>query len=149
MFASHDRYKLPVPAGLTEPGAHHWRLIEVALRAPWFILSVNDLDGGVEAALAHTWCVAWEQDLANALVAMGPSSIRGLVCMVPQRSSANGQWASQEVAEVWIGESQGGHILHLRDALGASVDCGTVNPADRLTDMRLLWRLGAAEPAIG
>lgn len=106
MFISHPQYEFPVPKGLANPGAQHWRLIELALHAPWFLLTVDELcdegEGEGAVSLTRTLCIAWERDLVHMLGITDVRQIRGLVCMTPGWASKAEQWVSREIEKVWL-----------------------------------------------
>lgn len=60
MFATHPQHEFPVPKGLADPGSQHWRLIELVLHLPWYLLTVAAVPEEDEAMLTQTWCLAWE-----------------------------------------------------------------------------------------
>lgn len=145
MFASHPQHESLIPPALTKPGVQHWRLMEVMLHAPWFLLTVDVVDEDSGISFAHTWCIAWEHDLANALDTMNPARIRGLVCMLPGWATPAGQWASREVREVWLTRTEDAEqYVSLLDAAGEEFDGGlrSVRPT-KVAERRLLLQLPA------
>lgn len=145
MFASHPQHEFLIPAGLTHPGVQQWRLIEVMLNAPWFLLTIDVQDKESGISFAHTWCIAWEHDLANALDAMDPARVRSLVCMMPARATPACQWASREVRQVWLTRTEDAEeYVSLLDATGAEFDGGLRSDRPtKVTERRLLLQLPA------
>lgn len=45
MFTTYPPYEFPIPPGLAHPDARYWRVVELSLHAPWFLLSVEVPDG--------------------------------------------------------------------------------------------------------
>ena len=73
-----------MPEGLGAPGSKHWRVVEMTLHAPWFLLTVEHVDAeDEEIRLSYTLCIAWDTDLADAIKSIDPSRVRGLVVMMP------------------------------------------------------------------
>jgi hypothetical protein len=102
MFVSHPQFEFSFPQGLADPGSKHWRLIEFALHAPWFLLTVGELTEEEEILLTHTWCIAWVRDLTQILSTVEHDKVRGLTCMMPGWSSITRQWTSRGINEVWL-----------------------------------------------
>jgi len=93
--------------------------------------------------LTHTWCIAWERDLAHLLTSIDTVRIQELVYMVPGWRSKSGQWSSREVREVWLTRSiDDNEFMCFIDSEGDEFDGGlqtqrTGNAADR----RLLLKI--------
>ena len=127
MFVSQPQYEFPFPPDLEQPGSQHWRMVELTLHAPWFLLSVEIFDAEIpDCSMTRTLCIAWDCDLAEVLRGLNAQHVRGIVCMMPAWASANGQWSSREVREVWTCTSTAGTSVLLRDEAGQEFDCGLV-----------------------
>jgi hypothetical protein len=146
MFASHPQHESLVPIGLTSPGVQHWRRMEVMLHAPWFLLTVDVLDEDSGISFAHTWCIAWEHDLADALHTMDTARIRSLVCMLPGWATSAGHWASREVREVWLTRTEAAEeYVSLLDAAGQEFGGGLRSDrSTKVAERRLLLQLPAS-----
>lgn len=149
MFLSLPQYEFPMPEGLNVPGGKHWRVVEMPLHSPWFLLTVERPDpSDLGWKPTHTLCIAWETDLADAIKAVEAKSVRGLVAMIPAWASPTGQWSSQEINEVWLHSDESGKFVSLRDAAGQTLDVGVPMPgAPSHHGAELLLRLGT--PAAG
>ena len=142
MFVSQPQYEFPFPAGLGDPGSRHWRMVELALHAPWFLLSVEMLDREEpEHSLTRTLCIAWEHDLADALRSLDPARVTGIVCMMPSWQSETGQWASREIHEVWLCKSASGERVVLGDAAGQEFDWGVLPEHELLLQREVMLRM--------
>lgn len=129
MFISYPQYEFHMPARVASPGAQHWRMLQLTLDAPWFLLSVDGLDAKSDVGFVQTIFFAWEKDLAAYLPTVDPKAVRGLVCMAPGWKSASGDWTSHEVHRVWLTRAaDGGSYLRLGGADGEMLDVGL--PAD-------------------
>jgi hypothetical protein len=125
MFISLPQYEFPFPPGLADPDAKHWRVMEMRLHSPWFLLTVELPDPeGQEMSMAYTLCIAWEQDLADALKTMDTARVLGLVAMIPAWCSPTGQWSSRQVSEVWLRTDASGKSVTLKDIAGEEFDGG-------------------------
>lgn len=139
MFVSQPQYEFPFPPALGQPGAKHWRMVELTLHAPWFLLSVETVDPDEPGyCLTRTLCVAWEHDLADLLRSLEPARVKGIVCMMPAWQSPTGQWWSREIREVWLHRSAGGQHLVLADTDGQKFDGGLVPEHVGDVEMELL-----------
>jgi hypothetical protein len=144
MFVSQPQYKFPVPPGLANPGAQHWRIVELTLHAPWFLLSVEVDDATIpDSSMIRTLCIAWDNDLADVLGAIDAARVVGIICMMPAWQSSTGQWASREVREVWRSRSAAGISIFLRDAAGERFDSGFVLDHTEPIQHELLLRVSA------
>lgn len=125
MFLSLPQYEFQVPQGLGEPGSKHWRVVEMPLHAPWFLLTVAHPDPeGDGLGMSYTLCIAWELDLAEALKAIEVKRVRGLVAMMPGWASPTGQWSSRQILEVRLDADETGRYVTLMDASGEAFDGG-------------------------
>lgn len=143
MFLSLPQYEFQVPQGLGEPGSRHWRVVEMPLHAPWFLLTVAHPDPeGDGLGMSYTLCIAWELDLAEALQAIEADRVRGLVAMMPAWSSPTGQWSSRQISEVWLDTDETGKFVKFKDATGEVFDGGIRgNPPKAGAASELLLRL--------
>jgi hypothetical protein len=150
MFLSLPQYEFPVPEGLVEPGGKHWRVVEMPLHAPWYLLTVEQPPSDdVDWAPTHTLCIAWETDLADAIQTVDAARVRGLVAMIPAWASPTGQWSSRQICEVWLDTSEAGKVVTLLDAAGKTVDAGSfMEPAKDKPAGELLLRLRPNAPAL-
>lgn len=148
MFVSRPQYERALPLGLEHPGARQWRIVELSLNAPWFLLSLEVVDD-VEPALSvlQTLCIASEQDLLGVLSGVEPASVRGVVCMLPAWYSSTGQWCSREVREVWQCTSDAGRKILLVGEAGQYFDLGTGSENPMPIDRQLVVRVRSASTA--
>lgn len=124
MFISHPTYEFPVPVAWASD-ERHWRIIELNLELPWFILSIERRDANSDATFVQSYCFAWDDDLAAFLQTVDHGFIRGLVCMAPGRKSVSGHWTSHEVSEVWLAHDEDGiPFLELIGVDGQLLDVG-------------------------
>lgn len=125
MFVSYPEHEVPIFAAFAEPGTRHWRVIELPLHAPWFLLTIELPDpDGTHMSLSHTLCIAREHDLVLALQTIDAERVLGLVAMRPGWTSPSGQWTSRGVSEVWLRQADGYEYVVLKDAGGEEFDAG-------------------------
>lgn len=142
MFVSHPEYEFPIPPALDEPGTQHWRMVELSLHAPWFLLSVEVVDPDEpDLSVTRSLCIAWEYDLADVLRPLEAERVKGIVCMMPAWQSPTGQWWSREIREVWIHSSPSGKHVVLADTEGAKFDCGLIPEHVGDVERELLLRI--------
>lgn len=122
MFVSHPSFEFPMPPDHSQPGVQHWRMLELTLQAPWFLLSEEV--GAPEFSATQTLCIAWEYDLADVLQSMDPSRVKGLVCMMPAERPEAPPWSPREIQEVWVHSSAMGRHVVLSDVAGHQFTCG-------------------------
>ena len=90
MFVSQPQYEFPFPPALEQPGSQHWRMVELTLHAPWFLLSVEIVDYEFpDCSMTRTLCIAWDNDLADVLRSIDASVKR------TQASSGSSRVAAQ------------------------------------------------------
>jgi hypothetical protein len=142
MFVSQPEYLFPFPPELAHPGCQHWRVVELTLHAPWFLVSVEIVDPDeADCSMTRTLCIAWDTDLAELLSTLEPDRVKGIVCMMPAWQSATGQWTSREIREVWRCRSAAGHSVVLADTAGEKFDCGMVPDHQAPIEEELLLRI--------
>lgn len=150
MFVSHPQYLFPLPPALGDPGAQHWRVVELTLHAPWFLLSVEIFDEEIAGcSMTRTLCIAWDTDLADVLRSLDVERVTGIVCMMPAWQSSNGQWSSREIREVWVCSSAAGQSVLMFDAAGQEFDCGLVPEHSEPITKELVLRVAPANPRHG
>lgn len=118
MFVSHIGHQFHVPPALTDDKSQHWRLMEVALRCPWFVLTVVERHQTAELSLLRTWCVAWAQDLMQVLEDRQDVQVRALACMRPVHDSSPRTWSATDVYEVWLTANDDGAFITFHDGAG-------------------------------
>lgn len=145
MFVSQPQYEFPFPPNLEQPGSQHWRMVELTLHAPWFMLTVEIFDAEIrDGSMSRTVCIAWDYDLVEVLRGLDVGHVIGIVCMMPAWASPNGQWSSREVREVWTCSSPAGHSVVLVDASGEKFDCGLVPTHQEPIAQELVLRISPA-----
>jgi hypothetical protein len=146
MFVSQPEYEFPFPPDLAHPGSQHWRVVELTLHAPWFLVSVEIVDPDhPDCSMTRTLCVAWDSDLVELLGTLEPERVKGIVCMMPAWQSATGQWTSREIREVWRCRSAAGHSVVLADTAGEMFDCGMVPEHEAPIEQELLLRIAPSK----
>jgi hypothetical protein len=145
MFVSHPKYEVFLPEGLIDPGSKHWRLIEISLHTPWFLLTLRELTEEREISLTRTWCIAWERDLAHILDTIDTDTVCGLICIVPGRNARARQWTSREIREVWLVRTEDAEErVRFLDLDGREFDAGLrSDPSSNVVDRRQLLKIGA------
>ncbi len=142
MFVSHLEHEFPIPPALNDPGTQHWRMVELSLHTPWFLLSVEFVHPDeLDLRTTRTLCIAWEYDLADVLRPLDADRVKGIVCMMPGWQSPTGQWWSREVREVWLHSSPAGKHVVLADTNGELFDCGLIPEHVGDVDKELLLRI--------
>lgn len=142
MFISLPTYEFPFPEGLADPDVKHWRVVELRLHAPWFLLTVEQQDpDDDEMTVSYTLCIAWGQDLADALKSIDAKRVRGLVAMMPAWCSPTGHWSSRQITEVWLRRDDSGQqCVALKDVAGEEFIgdfCGEPVPPDSAPELLL------------
>jgi hypothetical protein len=147
MFVSQPEFEFPFPPELTYPGNQHWRVVELTLHAPWFLVSVEVVEAEhPDCSITRTLCIAWDTDLAELLSTMEPNRVKGIVCMMPAWQSPTGQWTSREVSEVWRCRSAAGHSIALVDMAGEEFDGGMVPDHEQPIERDLILRIEPTKP---
>jgi hypothetical protein len=142
MFVSQPEFEFSFPPELAHPGSQHWRVVELTLHAPWFLVSVEIVDAEhPDCSMTRTLCIAWDTDLAELLSTMEPHQVKGIVCMMPAWQSPTGQWWAREVREVWLHSSRSGEHIVLADTAGKEFDCGLIPEHVGAVEKELLLRV--------
>jgi len=121
MFVSHTGHQFHVPPVLTDDKSQHWRLMEVALRCPWFVLTVVEHHQAAELSLLRTWCVAWAHDLMQVLEDRQNVQVRALACIRPVNDSSPRAWSATDVYEVWLLTNDDGTFITFHDGSGMEI----------------------------
>jgi len=141
MFCTESSDEFLFPACLGAYDSRHWRMVRLALHAPWFVLTVEAADG--DGCFKRTVCIARDTDLADVLESLGDAKAVGLLCMTPGWCSPTGQWSSREVREVWAARTDRGDcVVTFRDERG--VEFGDPHRMQRhqaSVDRRLILRI--------
>lgn len=146
MFVSQPQHEFPFPPDLEAPGSQHWRMVELTLHMPWFLLSVSISDAELpDSSMTRTLCIAWDSDLVEVLRSLDADRVKGIVCMMPAWQSDNGQWTSRGVREVWVHSSDAGRSVVLLDAGGQEFDCGLAPEHAQPIGKELVVRVAQAQ----
>jgi len=147
MFLSLPQYEFPFPPDLDQPGSKHWTMVELTLHLPWFLLSAELRDAeNADCRLIRTICIASAHDLADVLRSIDADRVTGIVGMMPAWQSANGQWTSRDIREVWMLSSDAGRGVLLVDADGQEFDGGLMPEHPRPASKELVLRVGQTNP---
>jgi hypothetical protein len=141
MFVTEPVHEFSFPASLGSSDSRRWRMVQVSLHAPWFVLTVEVTDG--EVHLVRTACVAWDTDLIVALESLGDAKAAGLLCMVPGWCPPTGRWSARDVQEVWEARTcKDLRVVIFRDERGDEFgDRRGTQPGEVLFNRRLIWRI--------
>ena len=141
VFVTEPSHEFSIPSGLGVSGSRHWRIVQLAVHAVWFVLTVEVTEGSV--SFKRTACIAWDTDLVELLQSLGDAKAVGLLCMTPGWCSPTGQWAAREVCEVWEARAGNDHrTVILRDSHGHEFgDRPRVTRQQAHTNRRLILRL--------
>ena len=147
MFVSHPQYRFTFPPAFEHSGSEHWRMVELTLHVPWFLVSVEIIDADEpECRVTRTLCIAREHDLADVLRSVDVAGVKGIVCMMPAWQSATGQWTSREIREVWLRSSPAGKHVVLCDTAGRRFECGVIPGPTETVAMEFLLKVATVPP---
>ena len=149
MFVTEPSHEFSFPVSLGVSDSRHWRMVEVSLHAPWFVLTVEAKDG--EMCFKRTACIAWDTDLVDALASLVDTRAVALLCMTPGWCSPTGQWSAREVREVWVARTlKDQRVAIFRDERGEEFgDRRGTKLHEGLVDRRLIYRFEPSEPRRG
>lgn len=114
MFISHNNHKVDFAPMLGE-GESQWRMMEVLLYAPWFILTIGSPDEQKHLFMTHTWCIGSPHDLQGLLEDVDCPYIIALTCVMPTSFAKPGPWQYRIVLKVWSVKQGAGSILVMAD----------------------------------
>lgn len=117
MFITERQDELSLATILSVSATQHWRMVELAMHIPWFVLTLEVFDG--EASFKRTLCIAWDTDLVEVIESLDEGKPVALLCMTPGWCSPGGQWSARTVSEVWHARTGSGDpVVLLRDRRG-------------------------------
>lgn len=122
MFITFPPFELHPPAGVMVGDARRWRMMQIPLHVPWFMVSVEVFDPETNLGRVQTFCFAREVDLTTFLSTVEAEKVNGLVCMAPGWMSASGSWTSHSVRQVWLATTAAGTHLVLSGLDGQILD---------------------------
>src|SRR5262245_1971751 len=98
MFLTSPSYQLVLPAALAEPGEQVWRLVELQLQLPWFLVTMLHTEEDV--TFRRTFFLCWETDLIDLLAATPTTRPVSLQMVQPPPKGTHG-WSTRSIARVW------------------------------------------------
>lgn len=122
MFVTQPTFEHPTPARLLGNGWRNWRVVELSLRLPWFIVTVWTTIG--EHRVAADLLMSWERDLMQ-LVSESRADIAAIHYVEPPATSDSDAWRLREVRRAWIAtnvQPPGGEVFVFEDAAGEFCD---------------------------
>lgn len=112
MFVSEPHFEQRVPPALLPPGGRSWRVVELSLSVPWFIVTLMDCADQCLRKLM----VAYEADLLE-LIGIERAQIRAIHRVTPPRHPQT-DWAIKPIQEVWMATSGASRCWLFIDANG-------------------------------
>lgn len=113
VFVSEPHFEQRVPPALLPPGGRSWRVVELSLSVPWFIVTLKNCADHCLRKLM----VAYESDLLE-LIRMEGAQIRAIHKVTPPKQP-NKEWAIDPLQEVWMATTPGARWWQFIDANGA------------------------------
>lgn len=101
MFMSYAAQESSVPAVLLPPGAKVWRALELSLRLPWFLATVEDLSEGI----FRDFLLSSSAEVAD-LIHDDAIVIKGLDVMAPVHATE--RWQMHKVKRILKKANQNG-----------------------------------------
>ncbi|WP_457424283.1 hypothetical protein [Roseateles sp. P5_E7] len=145
MFITFPTFELHPPAGRLAGDVRSWRMMQLPLHVPWFMVSVEVVDPETTLGRVQTFCFAREDDLTTFFITVEAEKVRGLVCMTPGWMSVSGTWTSHEVRQVWRATTAAGTHLVLSGADGQTLDVQLSSiPSEEETERTLLIEIKPA-----
>lgn len=140
MFITHPFAKNAIPAGLLPDDSAQWRLIEVLLYAPWFIVSTGQPNPSTELFDCTTWCVGSANDLREILDDKGSRAVLELICVRPTHFKRQGFWEPVTITKVWLARHCDDDVICISDSRGVEFLIGPVfEEVAEVSDRMLLW----------
>ena len=140
MFVTNPSYEFFPVGEFATSDARHWRLVNLSLPAPWFVLTVEVADDGLSRL--RTLCIAWDTDLLRVLESLNGAKAIALLCMWPGDCPRAGRWSSRQVCEVAVVATAEGQEIVFCDEHGAEFgDRPRTKPQSFTGSRRLILRL--------
>jgi len=98
MFLTNPSYQLVLPPALAEPGEQVWRLVELQLQLPWFLVTMLHTEEDV--TFRRTFFLCWETDLIELLVSTAATRPVALQMVQPPSDGVSG-WSTRSITRVW------------------------------------------------
>lgn len=128
-----------MPAVLVPPGSKHWRVLELSLNAPWFMVTLLERESDI--CFNRDLLISWDSDLRTLLDSTPKESIAALHCIVPSEFGSKRRWDVRSVQRVWCARdsrSPQNEALIFEDADGEFSGFLASEPTCEMADRRLL-----------
>lgn len=112
VLVSEPHFEQRVPPALLPPGGRSWRVVELSLSVPWFIVTLMDCADQCLRKLM----VAYEADLLE-LISIERAQIRAIHRVTPPRHPQT-DWLIKPIQEVWMSTSGASRSWLFIDANG-------------------------------
>ncbi|MGQ0598606.1 hypothetical protein [Aquabacterium sp.] len=112
MFLSDPHFEQRVPPALLPPGGRSWRVVELSLSVPWFIVTLRERADECLRKLM----VAYEADLLE-LIGREKQQILAIHRVSPPRRPHT-DWAIEPLQEIWMATSSATRWWQFIDSSG-------------------------------
>lgn len=99
MFITLPPFEHPLPAFLQQDGCRSWRVVELSLRMPWFLVTLSTALGGER--IATDLLLSWEQDMLE-LIGKRGEQIAALQYMDPPAHNNSRRWKLRQIQRAWL-----------------------------------------------
>ena len=109
MFITNEAHRSPLAAMLDGAGDAYWRVVELALNKPWFIVSILQTEQGHTAGLdegfpfVRTLLIGDIADLLSLLMTLRSEAgvLRTVHSITPSHINETRQWQMEQLAGIW------------------------------------------------
>lgn len=115
MFVTMPAFANPMPEALMQPGGRSWRAVELAVRSPWFIVTLIERDQ--DEALATDYLLSSEEDL-TVLVKTRAADLAAIQYVEPPAENPESRWRTRSVRRLWMSPGEGRSALVFEDDSG-------------------------------
>jgi hypothetical protein len=112
VFLSDPHFEQRIPPALLPPGGRSWRVVELSLSVPWFIVTLRDRADECLRKLM----VAYEADLLE-LISTEKAQIRAIHRVRPPRQPHT-DWVIEPLQEVWMATTSASRWWQFIDSHG-------------------------------
>lgn len=157
MFITNDAFRSPISNLLGDPSEQYWVAAELALRHPWFLVTLRHTEAldDEDAVITRTMLLSNVKDVERLAhpETDGPMQFESVFVITPGHLNGTEEWKMEPLNAVWVAEepSATSQVVEIYETKGGVKYARSMleTPIEELLNETLRFRFPAQEKTLG